>query len=555
MDNSENKPVESSEPISASSGQRPVDASQGAESSAQPQQSNESALPTYDALNANQTVVTPEVIAERLRERANAGSGPLAARARKASERSNGENADRRGGKNDRERRDRRDSKPAATPRAPMTRVPVPNRREALGGDLEDEFNAIMAQSGSLDAAMDSISESLTNTTLEQGTKVGGKIVSINRDTVFVDLGVREFGVVPLKQFPDETVLEIGQEVDVVVQKFNTADGVYEASLPMAAADAADWASLSKGAIVEALVAKVNTGGLECTVGKLRAFMPMGQIALNRVDNPEVYVGERLRCVVTEVNPQRRNLVVSARELIKQEREEKRAELWPQLAVGQSREGVVLRVFDFGVFVDMGGVDAFVPVGEIAWKRVQHPGDVVKAGDRVSVTLIKIDEDAKKVTATLRRVEDNPWNAVYTEINIGDVLRGTVTKVEPYGAFVAIGGEGLEGLVHVSEIDYKRVNSAADVLKKGDVVDVKVISIDDSRRRVGLSMKQVKEDPREVAKREEELKDAAAAKAADEAAEKAAEETRERIKKLNRKNQNLQGGLGNREDNDFGLHF
>ena len=561
MDNSENKPLESSEPNSASN------APQAAESNAQAQTSNESALPTYDALNANQSVVTPDVIEARIqaaRARNANGDGPLAARARKSAERSNaengekavkGENGDQRGGRPPRERRERRDARPTATPRAPLTSVPVPNRREGLGGDLEEEFNAIMGEGFSLDAAMDSISENLTNTTLEQGTKAKARVASINRDTVFVDLGVREFGAVPLKQFPEETVLEPGAEVEVVVQKFNTADGVYEASLPMAAADAADWASLTKGAIVEAVVSKVNTGGLECMVGKLRAFMPMGQIALNRVDNPEVYVNERLRCVITEINPQRRNLVVSARELLKKEREEKSAELWPQLAVGQTREGVVLRVFDFGVFVDMGGVDAFVPAGEIAWKRVKHPSEAVSVGDRVSVTLIRIDEDKQKVTATLRRVEEDPWNSVSGEISVGDVFTGAITKVESYGAFVTTGVEGVEGLVHVSEIDYRRVNSATDVLKAGESVVVKVISIDDSKRRIGLSMKQVKEDPREVAKREAEAQDAAKAKAEDEAAEKRAAETRERIKKLNLRNQNLQGGLGNREENEFGLHF
>ena len=423
-----------------------------------------------------------------------------------------------------------------------------------------DEFEELFGgdpNSDALGAIMSSADALATSVQLEEGAKVNARIESIHGDSVFVDVGAREFGLIPLKQFPDEMELKPGMTFEVVVTKFNGDDGVYEVSLPLAAAEVGDWLSLSKGAIVEAVVTGANSGGLECTVGRLRGFMPYSQVAPYRVDNPEAYVGERWKAVVTEVNPERRNLVVSRRILMEKEREEQREKTLAELAEGQSREGLVRKVIDAGAFVDLGGVDGFIPVSMMSWARVKHPSDVVKEGDRVVVTVVKIDLDRNRISLSLKDAAHDPWNSVDETIRVGDVVRGCVTKVLAFGAFVDVGG-GLEGLVHISEIAYQRVNEVSDVLKVGDYVDVKVLAVDLEKRKISLSIKKTMEDPREKARREaQEKAESEAATAADQARVREEAEIKaseERIRKLQPKGP-LKGGLSRGDDAGTGLHF
>lgn len=547
MDNSENKPVDAA----------------SEQPQATPEIQQPSSLPTYDAINADAPVVTPDVIAERLAAK-NGGAAPLAGRRhenrrrRDGDEKGEGKDEGREGRGPRRERRERgeREERPKATVRGPISHVSLPNRRERLSGELEDEFNALL-EGQSLDSIMTNVSDSVTSAQLEDGTKVSARVESIHGDSVFVDIGVREYGLIPLKQFPDDLELKPGMTFDAVVTKFNSDDGVYEVSLPLAAAEVGDWLSLSKGAIVEAVVTGANAGGLECTVGKLRGFMPFSQIAPFRVENPEQFVGERWKAVVTECNPERRNLVVSRRVLMEKEREEQREKTLAEIAEGQSREGLVRKVIDAGAFVDLGGVDGFIPASMMSWGRVKHPSDVVKEGDRVVVTIVKIDLDRNRISLSLKDAALDPWKSVDSTVRVGDVVRGCVTNVMSFGAFVEI-GPGLEGLVHISEIAYQRVNDVADVLKVGDYVDVKVLSIDLEKRKISLSIKKTQEDPREKARREAQEKadsDAQAAAAEEKRKDdEALEKTRERIRKLQPKGP-LKGGLNRNDDNGTGLHF
>lgn len=359
--------------------------------------------------------------------------------------------------------------------------------------------------------------------------------------------------MIPLKQFPEDAQPTAGQTFDATVVRYNATEGVYEVTLPFAAAEVGDWLSLSKGTIVQARVVAANKGGLECEVGRLRAFLPSGQIDLFFVENPEKFVGENWTCVVTEVNPERRNLVISRRALLEQERAEKREKLWEELAVGQSRDGFLRKIIDAGAFVDLGGVDGFIPVSEMGWGRVQHPREVVQEGTRVNVVVIRLDREKDRVTLSLKNEELDPWKKIDENFREGEIVRGRVSHITDFGAFVEL-APGIEGLVHISEIHYKRVTKVSDVLQAGDFVDVQILGIDLEKRKMSLSMKRTQPDPREVAKTEAERAAAAEAAEADAKAEAEAQAVRDRIRK-NRPKGPLKGGLGARDDNGTGLHF
>ena len=247
-------------------------------------------------------------------------------------------------------------------PIKPVHAVAIPKYRQGkLTDDLEAEFEAVFG--GDVDSILKQSEETAGNQLLESDTKIKAKVLSVQGDNVFFDLGAREQGVVLLKMFPPDGEPKQGDEIEVTVVRFSRADGLYEVTVPLAAADVRDWAQIQTGMIVEALITKTNTGGLECEVNRLRGFIPISQIELFRVENTEQYVGKKLTCVVEEVNVERRNLVLSRKSMLLREREEQRQQLLSELEVGQVREGLVRKIIDNGAFIDLGGVDGFVPIG------------------------------------------------------------------------------------------------------------------------------------------------------------------------------------------------
>ena len=505
-----------------------------------------SPLATYEAMNADAPVVDASVIEERVKRAGGERKSPLGAIRDENKRRREGENRDGKDGKKDDNRR------PTAAPRGPLSSVPTPNRRARLSDDLEDEFNALLSGE-SLDSLMKNDKANVGAETLEEGTKVRCRVEAVQRDSVFVDVGGREHGLIPLKQFPEDAQPTVGQEFEAVVSRFNADDGVYEVSLPLAAAEVGDWLSLTVGAIVEARVTGVNKGGLECEVGRLRGFMPNGQIAPFFVENAEQFVGERWKCVVTEVNPERRNLVVSRRVLMEREREEMREKTMSELAVGQTRDGLVRKIINVGAFVDLGGVDGFLPVSEMSWGRVSDPSEVVKEGERINVIVTKIDLERNRISLSYKDAGSDPWKKIDETFVEGDKVRGRVTNLMAFGAFVEL-APGVEGLVHISEICYKRIAQVSDALQVGDFVDVQILSIDREKRKISLSIKRLTPDPREEAKRQRDAESAAAEAAAEAQAEAELAAINERIQKKRPKGP-LKGGLSNAGDNPFGLHF
>lgn len=359
------------------------------------------------------------------------------------------------------------------------------NRRAGLPPDLEAEFEKAL-ENVAVDDLITETSARVKTGLLEPESRHVGKVLAVRGENVFIELGLREQGVVPLKLFREPP--EVGQSVEVRVVRFVPEEGVYELVLPAAAADVADWADLAEGMMVEARVTGVNQGGLECEVNRIRGFIPISQIDLFRVEKPEEYVGQVFTCVVLEADPQRKNLVLSRRAVLEREREQAQRLLWDSLAPGQIREGVVRRLTEFGAFVDLGGVDGLLHISQIAWGRIKHPGEVLREGQTIKVRIDKVDRENRRISLGYRDLLYNPWEDADKKYVPQSLWKGRVTRIMDFGAFVEL-EPGIEGLVHISELSLKRVSRVSDVVKVGDEVDVMVLSFDPQEKKLSLSIR------------------------------------------------------------------
>lgn len=362
--------------------------------------------------------------------------------------------------------------------------------QEALGGLSEKELFGEPARRGQKPPAGP-----------DQGRKKA-RVMAVHGNDVFLDVpGGRTQGILPLTQFPEGAPV-VGSEVEVHIEGYDADNGLLLLSRKGAAVQA-DWSSVAPGMIVEARVTATNKGGLEVNVNGIRGFMPISQIDLYRVEDTEQFVNQRLRCMVTEVNAEERNLVVSRRDLLEKEREEARAKLWQELAEGQIREGTVRSVRDFGAFVDLGGVDGLLHISEMSWSRVQDANQVVQPGQLVKVVVLKVDRERQKVSLGLRQLTPSPWDSVDMNYPPNSVAKGKVTRLMDFGAFVEL-EPGVEGLVHISELAPQRVRRVADVVQVGQEVRVMVLSVDRNQRRMSLSLKAATPEEAEDSTEEEE---------------------------------------------------
>jgi ribosomal protein S1 len=414
---------------------------------------------------------------------------------------------------------DRKDEIPQTPPEGPSEQGPMSRLRQ-LDTDIESELEAAMGGLTEKDLYGEPNKAGRPAAAGGQGKK--GKILTVRGGDVFVDVpGGRSQGVIPATQFP-EGIPPVGTEVDIHIEGYDAANGLLLLSRRGAAIEA-DWSTVAAGMIVEARVTETNKGGLSVDVNGIRGFMPISQIDLYRVEDAEQFVNQRLRCVVTEVNPEERNLVVSRRALLEKEREETRDKLWLELAEGQVREGIVRSVRDFGAFVDLGGVDGLVHISEMSWSRVQDATTVVQPGEKVKVVVLKVDRERRKVGLGLRQLMPSPWDDIASKYPPSGVVPGKVTRVAEFGAFVEL-EPGVEGLVHISELSPQRVRRVTDIVQPGQEVQVTVLRVDSAQRKISLSLK------------------AAAAKA-EEAAESEEEEVAE-VKRPRTRTTPLRGGIG-----------
>jgi small subunit ribosomal protein S1 len=375
-----------------------------------------------------------------------------------------------------------------AASEAPRGSYPPPRLSSRITEDVEKEIEeALQGQSiGDLMEPASGPAGGLPDE-LAPKTRLKAKVVKLHRDNVFVDLGnSRDAGVVMLKQFKEPP--ELGQELDLIVTKHDTEEGLYELAVAGASAAVQDWSHLSEGMVVEAEVTGTNTGGLECMVNKIRGFIPASQVAIYRVEDLTPFVGQRLSCVITEAKPKRRNLVLSHRAILEREKSAEREKALEDLAVGQARDGIVTNIRDFGAFVDIGGVEGMIHVSQLSWNRVNHPKDVLEVGQKVEVKVVKVNKETRKIGLSIRDLARNPWHDVEERYPSKSRVSGKVTKIKDFGAFVEI-ETGLEGLLHISELDHKRVMRVGDVVALDQEVEAMVLSVDAKARRISLSLK------------------------------------------------------------------
>ncbi|MBP0450362.1 MULTISPECIES: 30S ribosomal protein S1 [unclassified Kitasatospora] len=332
------------------------------------------------------------------------------------------------------------------------------------------------------------------------GDIVEGVIVKVDRDEVLLDIGYKTEGVIPSRELsikhdvdPHE-VVSVGDNIEALVLQKEDKEGRLILSKKRAQYERA-WGTIEKikeeDGIVTGTVIEVVKGGLILDIG-LRGFLPASLVEMRRVRDLQPYVGKELEAKIIELDKNRNNVVLSRRAWLEQTQSEVRQTFLTTLQKGQVRSGVVSSIVNFGAFVDLGGVDGLVHVSELSWKHIDHPSEVVEVGQEVTVEVLDVDMDRERVSLSLKATQEDPWQQFARTHQIGQVVPGKVTKLVPFGAFVRV-DEGIEGLVHISELAERHVEIPEQVVQVGDEIFVKVIDIDLERRRISLSLKQANE--------------------------------------------------------------
>ena len=332
------------------------------------------------------------------------------------------------------------------------------------------------------------------------GDIVEGIIVKVDRDEVLLDIGYKTEGVIPSRELSikhdvdPHDVVKVGDNIEALVLQKEDKEGRLILSKKRAQYERA-WGTIEKikeeDGIVTGTVIEVVKGGLILDIG-LRGFLPASLVEMRRVRDLQPYVGKELEAKIIELDKNRNNVVLSRRAWLEQTQSEVRQTFLTTLQKGQVRSGVVSSIVNFGAFVDLGGVDGLVHVSELSWKHIDHPSEVVEVGQEVTVEVLDVDMDRERVSLSLKATQEDPWQQFARTHQIGQVVPGKVTKLVPFGAFVRV-DEGIEGLVHISELAERHVEIPEQVVQVGDEIFVKVIDIDLERRRISLSLKQANE--------------------------------------------------------------
>lgn len=376
----------------------------------------------------------------------------------------------------------------------------APNAGDAGASTDEDEVSPSVTVDQS--EQMDEYDQTFVN--LEPGTIIQGKVVQINSDEVMVDVGYKSEGRIPQHELglrPGETpdsVLSVGDEIDVFILKVEDAEGNVLLSKKRADARVV-WEKLTtlkeSGEVIEATVTERVKGGLLVDVG-VRGFVPASHVDRNYVENLDSYVGQTVRIKVIELDRQRNNVVLSRKEVLEEEYLQAKEEAFGTLREGEVVKGIVRRLTDFGAFVDIGGgVEGLLHVSEMGWSRVNHPKDVLSEGEEIDVMVLAVDKEKERISLSLKETLPDPWDSVDQRFHVGEIVEAKVTRVVDFGAFVKL-EDGVEGLVHISQLADRHVNTPSEVVQPGDEVKVKVVSLDKGARRIGLSMKDAEPRPR-----------------------------------------------------------
>jgi len=333
---------------------------------------------------------------------------------------------------------------------------------------------------------------------VSEGQIVRGKILGVSEKDVLVDIGFKSEGVINLSEFSDPSALQPGDEVEVYLERMENNDG-----LVVLSKQRADflrvWNKIKEAydteEVVEGRLVRRIKGGVVVDLFGVDAFLPGSQVALRRVPNLDDLIGQQLQFRVIKLNKRRRNIVVSRRVVLEEERAIKRGKLIKELEKGQVRKGQVKNITDFGAFVDLGGIDGLLHITDMSWGRVSHPSEVVSIGDEIEVKVLEFDKERERISLGLKQLEAYPWEKVSEKYPVNERVRGRVVSITDYGAFVEL-EKGVEGLVHVSEMSWTRhVRHPAKIVSIGDVIDAVVLKVDQENEKISLGLKQVEPDP------------------------------------------------------------
>lgn len=371
-------------------------------------------------------------------------------------------------------------------------RVPKGGERQ-LDDVLQQELEAALGGMSIAEMLDEEFAEQPAAPPAAEGVK-RGRVISVTPEDVFVDMGGKSTGVLPSEQFEDDLLPNVGEWIEVTITGFDSKDGVLKLSRK-GAVQAAAWESLQEGMIVEGRVTGHNKGGLELTIDGIKAFMPISQVERGRVEDLAPYVNQKLRCEVTDIRHDERQIVVSRRNVLDREAEEEAKRTFESLVEGQTVRGTVKTLMPYGAFVDIGGMDGLLHIKDMAFSRVEKPEDVVRVGQQLEVMVLKIDRETRKLSLGLKQVMPDPWNEADVKWPAGSIVTGRVTRLEGFGAFVEL-EPGVEGLVPISEMSFeRRVRHPSEVVQVGDIIKVKVLNMDLAARRISLSIKRTADDP------------------------------------------------------------
>jgi small subunit ribosomal protein S1 len=343
------------------------------------------------------------------------------------------------------------------------------------------------------------LSEMIKNTMqhLEEGKVVTGKVYGVRSEYVVVDIGYKSEGLIPLSEFENETNLQTGDEVEVLLERLEDREGMVCIS-KQKADKLKNWERIvsqyQEGDVITGVIARRIKGGMMVEIG-LDAFLPASQIDIHYIKDKDTLMGKEFEFKIIKINEKRKNIVLSRRELLEEIRQKARTTLLAEIAEGDIRSGVVKNITDFGVFIDLGGLDGLLHITDMSWGRISHPSELLAVGDEVDVKILKYDPDRERVSLGLKQKMPNPWESVGDKYPPGKKVQGRVVNIMPYGAFIEL-EDGVEGLCHISELSWTRkINHPSEILAIGDVVEIVVLKAQPEEEKISLGIKQLEVNP------------------------------------------------------------
>ena len=336
---------------------------------------------------------------------------------------------------------------------------------------------------------------------LKEGSVIEGTIMEIRPTEVVIDFGGKAEGTIPAHEFLDLSELEIGSDIEVFLERLEDRFGNPQLSFDKAE-QKKNWEKIvntcEEGSVITGRVRSKVKGGLVVNIG-VDAFLPSSQVDIQAPKNLDQFVGQTFDFKVVKINRERKNIVVSRRELIEERRQDKKREILSKIIPGETRRGMVKNITDYGAFIDLDGLDGLLHITDMSWGRVSHPSEMVKTGEEITVCIIDIDEKRERVSLGLKQLSSNPWDEIESKFPINAKVRGKVVNLVPYGAFVEL-EEGVEGLVHVTEMSWtKRITKPGEVLNVGDEVDAVVLGIQKDDQKISLGLRQLEVNPWDMA--------------------------------------------------------